>query len=404
MIEVLRRFNPHNVAAISISAALLTACGGGGGGGLFGSSSLLSGLAVDGYVQGATVFLDINKNGLQDTGEPSTTTDASGKYTLDYSSVSGNVTGIPIVVTGGIDTDTGNAFTGQLSARADKAANGQVVSPLTSLVDAVIAQGLATDIEAAKTMIASGLGLTTAQLMSDPVAAIASNPAIYSTAVTLQRSIQLLAAANSQRGETAQHAHERTVRALASAVIAQTSPVNVSQLIGASGLQHTTEARQFSDIVKNAIETSLNSGGHDSAKKTLRGLDKVRVQMESDGNYNMASAADKLDSEKGLTTSRPYRNFVQNSTTSSSVAALNNLFNTPTVAITQPANTSGRLLASNCFQCHGTGGKGGFSNISRDAGDLREFLTRPANSSIMAAHAQGFTPSQVNLIISYLNQ
>jgi len=394
----------HKVALLSVSTAVLSACGGGGGGGLFGSSSLLSGLAVDGYVQGATVFLDVNKNGLLDSGEPSATTDSAGKYTLDYASVSGNVTGLPIVVTGGIDTDTGNAFTGQLSARADKAASGQVVSPLTSLIDAVIAQGLAPDVEAAKTMIASGLGLTNAQLMSDPVAAIASNPGIYSTAVTLQRSIQLLAAANSTPGETAQHAHERVVRALASAVVAQASPVNVSQLISVSGLQRTTEARQFADTVRNSIDTSLTSGGHDAAKKTLRGLDRVRVQMETDGNFNLTSAADKLDTEKGMTTSRPYRNFIQNSSSTSSVSAINNLFNTPAVAITQPPNTAGRLLASNCFQCHGTGGKGGFSNISRDAGDLREFLSRPANSNIMAAHAQGFTPSQVNLIISYLNQ
>jgi hypothetical protein len=398
----------HKAAILSVSAIVLTACGGGGGGGLFGSSSVLSGLAVDGYVQGATVFLDINKNGVLDAGEPSAITDATGKYTLDYSAVNTSVTGLPIVVTGGIDTDTGNAFTGQLSARVDKATTGQVVSPLTSLIDAVIAQGLAADVDAAKTMIASGLGLTVALLRlvltSDPVAAIASNPAIYSTAVTLQRSVQLLASANSIPSETAQQTHERVVRALASAVVAQASPVNVSQLIAASGLQRSNETRQFADTVKRSIETSLSSGGHDSAKKTLRGLDKVRVQMETDGTYSMSSAADKLDAEKGLTTSRPYRSFIQNSSNSSSVAALNNLFNTSPVAITQPANTTGRLLASNCFQCHGTGGKGGFSNISRDAGDLREFLSRPASSSIMAAHAQGFTPSQVNLIISYLNQ
>ena len=347
----------HKAAILSVSAIVLTACGGGGGGGLFGSSSVLSGLAVDGYVQGATVFLDINKNGVLDAGEPSATTDATGKYTLDYSAVSTSVTGLPIVVTGGIDTDTGNAFTGQLSARVDKATTGQVVSPLTSLIDAVIAQGLAADVDTAKTMIASGLGLTVAQLTSDPVAAIASNPAIYSTAVTLQRSVQLLASANSIPSETAQQTHERVVRALASTVVAQASPVNVSQLIAASGLQRANETRQFAETVKNSIEASLSAGGHDSAKKTLRGLDKVRVQMETDGTYSMTSAADKLDAEKGLTTSRPYRSFIQNSSNSSSVAALNNLFNTPPVAITQPANTTGRLLASNCFQCHGTGGK-----------------------------------------------
>lgn len=395
----------HKAFIASTITLVLSGCGGGGGGGgLFGSSSILSGLAVDGYVQGATVFLDVNKNGTLDNGEPSTTTDANGKYALDYSSISTSVTGLPIVVTGGIDTDTGTAFTGLLSARADKVSSGQVVSPLTTLIDAAVAQGLAPDVETAKSMIASGLGLSVAQLTSDPVAAIASNPAIYSTAVTLQRSVQLLASANSTAGETTQQTHQRVVRALASTVVSQASPVNISQLIAASGLQRASEARQFAETVKNSLETSLDSGGHDSAKKTLRGLDRVRVQMEVDGTYNMTNAANKLDEEKGLTTSRPYRNLIQNSSSAATIASLNSLFNSPPIAVTQPANTAGRLLASNCFQCHGTGGKGGFSNISREAGDLREFLSRPARSSIMAAHAQGFTPSQINLIISYLNQ
>jgi len=43
------------------------------------------GRVIDGYISGATVFLDANKNGIKDTNEPSTITDASGKYNLDIS-------------------------------------------------------------------------------------------------------------------------------------------------------------------------------------------------------------------------------------------------------------------------------------------------------------------------------
>lgn len=71
----------------------------------------------------------------------------------------------------------------------------------------------------------------------------------------------------------------------------------------------------------------------------------------------------------------------------------------------QPANTSGRLLASNCFQCHGTGGVGGFENIrGKEASEIREYLGQAANSSIMAAHAQGYTPAQIDAIVAYLQQ
>ena len=76
-----------------------------------------------------------------------------------------------------------------------------------------------------------------------------------------------------------------------------------------------------------------------------------------------------------------------------------------TKPVAQPKNTEGRLLASNCFQCHGTMGTGGFDAIrGKDARDVLEFMTRTASSNIMAAHAQGYTPAQLQLIIAYLQQ
>ncbi|MCI1191972.1 cytochrome c [Calidifontimicrobium sp. SYSU G02091] len=74
-------------------------------------------------------------------------------------------------------------------------------------------------------------------------------------------------------------------------------------------------------------------------------------------------------------------------------------------AMTQPASTEGRLLASNCFQCHGTLGLGGFDKIrGSEAKEVLEFAGKPAGSNIMAAHAQGYTPEQLRQIITYLQQ
>ncbi len=73
--------------------------------------------------------------------------------------------------------------------------------------------------------------------------------------------------------------------------------------------------------------------------------------------------------------------------------------------VAQPANTTGRLLASNCFQCHGPLGRGGFDNIrGGEAGEVREYLGKTASADIMAAHAQGYTPAQLDAIVKYLNQ
>ncbi len=74
----------------------------------------------------------------------------------------------------------------------------------------------------------------------------------------------------------------------------------------------------------------------------------------------------------------------------------------------QPTNTQGRLLASNCFQCHGTGGSGGFESIRGSEADevrkYRDLATQPARADIMAAHAQGYTDAQIAAVIAYLQQ
>ena len=68
-----------------LTVGLLTACGGGtgvapielqtltttGGNPPMGSSPILTTKVIDGYVEGANVFLDVNWNLIQDEGEPS---------------------------------------------------------------------------------------------------------------------------------------------------------------------------------------------------------------------------------------------------------------------------------------------------------------------------------------------
>lgn len=68
---------------------------------------------------------------------------------------------------------------------------------------------------------------------------------------------------------------------------------------------------------------------------------------------------------------------------------------------------AGRLLASNCFQCHGTNGSGGFDRLAGKSaneiyGELREFASGKEDANgIMAAHAMGFSDAQLKSISSY---
>ena len=80
-----------------------------------------------------------------------------------------------------------------------------------------------------------------------------------------------------------------------------------------------------------------------------------------------------------------------------------------TVTADTAASLNGRLLASNCFQCHGTDGKGGFEKLAGKSaselyGDLKEFASGKENSDgIMAAHAMGFSDEQLKSIASYFS-
>jgi cytochrome c553 len=66
----------------------------------------------------------------------------------------------------------------------------------------------------------------------------------------------------------------------------------------------------------------------------------------------------------------------------------------------------GRLLASNCFQCHGTDGRGGFDKLTGESAseiynELREMRAENKPGNIMNRHAAGYTDAQLKLIAEY---
>ncbi len=69
----------------------------------------------------------------------------------------------------------------------------------------------------------------------------------------------------------------------------------------------------------------------------------------------------------------------------------------------------GRLLASNCFQCHGTNGKGpGFDDINgKSVGEiykkLKEFQSGKEGNGLMAKHALGYTDAQMVALDKWLS-
>lgn len=104
----------------------------------------ITGMAIDGYLVGAKVCIDLNNNGVCDAGEPSTVTGKSGSYALPYS---GDVTGKKLLVL--VDNNTSDLsrpnyrfpVSFALTASIDGDTN-QHVTPLTTMQQTLMEQGL----------------------------------------------------------------------------------------------------------------------------------------------------------------------------------------------------------------------------------------------------------------------
>ncbi len=423
-----------------IAALFLSACGGGGGGGLIAPASL-SGVAVDGYLQGATVFLDVNRNGVQDSNEPGAVTDSQGGYSLDISSLSGqNINGLPIVVTGGVDSDTGYAFAGRLLSPVDSSSTSQVVTPLTTLAEAALSQGLARNVTEARSLVAQGLGLSSGDdLKTNPISRVGSQSEIYIKQVALQRAMQVLTAAEAQTSDSLGfEAQNRIAQAVASAVVTQartgqgaSSVAALVSQVSTAGLSNAAQteqaksaAQQLAESTESSVRTAIASLNlttstqsqaitslSTSSGAVLKSIDalrrKVETKVERGGTVNLATLAQEVETEQGrsgiglIAKSGHSQQEIQSGV--SSLISANQ--STPSTATqNQAPNINGRLLASNCFQCHATGGQGGFERIRGEAGEIRDYLNKAANSGIMAAHAQGYTDAQLTAIINYFQQ
>ncbi len=145
-----RQFQLGKYLFIGLFVSLLSACGGGGGGDSSSGTkatdtvtspaagaTILSGTVADGYLRGAKVFLDRNRNRLYDNGEPTTLTTTGGAYSLEVNAGEGELYPIVVQVLAGqtIDEDDGLPVAKGYLLEAP-AGRWAFISPLTSLCKA----------------------------------------------------------------------------------------------------------------------------------------------------------------------------------------------------------------------------------------------------------------------------
>lgn len=168
----------------------------------------IDGKAIDGYLQYATVCLDLNNDGYCQNTEPSTQTDDNGTFTLkltEEAQQDPNFDRAMLLVYGGKDVDTGDDFTGKLLA--PKEGETVMMTPVSTLVAKELQKELKSEnqltkeeikakIKAAKERVATALDIPTDALDNDPVQEQKrGNDDLIKKSLQLQKAVEALVAA-----------------------------------------------------------------------------------------------------------------------------------------------------------------------------------------------------------------
>lgn len=266
------------------------------------AKSTLTGKGVDGYLKDATVFIDLNNNGVHDSGEDSAITNADGSFSLETS-----YTEHAISIAGGTDIATNKAFYGVLTGPA----GSTVITPLTTILNAIMGTN-GGDKSAAQATLATAFGFdntdTSLDLTTDdPIAGAGSSSnfaKIAAIGVQLQNTV-LQAASVIQGSSTSVDdgtAASTLFVKLASSITTQGSSFDISDAtilksiiqdaasaIPGVGTLDTNSLDATTNIIKNSnavIDTYIALGG--TGDDFLSSLAQVAVIADS--------AAQKLES------------------------------------------------------------------------------------------------------------
>lgn len=239
-----------------------------------GSVVATQGLVIDGYVRDATVFRDLNDNGVRDADEPQTSTNAEGAFRL-------NGSGGVIIAYGGVDVTTGAELPAgfMMKGVAMSGADVAVVTPLTTLV-VELARAQSTDpahlttaeLEDAQLIIQSNLGISPVGgiLTYNPITANDGNGDAYiaqgQAVLTL---INTLVAA-SDGAITPADIVAAITEQLGSGAVNYTDPADVASLIAAvdtsSSIGNASAVADTVAALVGNVVSVVTSEGYDSAE------------------------------------------------------------------------------------------------------------------------------------------
>jgi hypothetical protein len=219
------------------------------------------GAVIDGYISGATLFLDANKNGVLDAGEPSTTTDSNGEYYLDipFETFDKNQNGEidsnegNLVAFGGTDTATGLPLETPVTGPAD----ATVVTFLTTVMVDLVDKGIESD--RAESLVKSALTIPADVAIADfdPIATTNdSEPGGMETLAAMVKVQNFITQTTALIDGASTLANPQIVKAVVSAVTSQIQSGTALNLSNAATLQPIIQ-QSISQIQQ--LDPSFNS-------------------------------------------------------------------------------------------------------------------------------------------------
>jgi hypothetical protein len=221
-----------------------------------------TGVALDGPLSGATVFYDLNGNGVLDANETSTTTGSDGSYKIATSST-GNLT----VVTTDSTTDAASGAVVGAGLTFTAPNDSSIISPATTIVSELIDSGL-TAAEAQQEAL-EALGLDTTTLgTTEAIDLLSFNPFVSTddaaaapyaaAAVQVVAIVNTVAEAAVAAGADKGDAVAKALESLTGQIVAS---ANVSTTTAAIDLTSTTVIETVIDATTSgdsAVQTAVN--------------------------------------------------------------------------------------------------------------------------------------------------
>jgi len=235
--------------------------------------SIISGVVIDGYISGAKVYVDTNSDGIGTSSDYYVgVTDSTGRFFLSNNIPKGN-----IVVSGGVNTDTGLSNTLILKTPVPTdLSKAFVINPLTTLVTSMVDDSsLNLTLSQAKSKVVAALNIT----LPTGVDVFSYDPIFYGDANSQKISAQIASvvslATNGQSAQQAQVNTQKIFENIATQITSATSGSNATvvqlQSVIGSLLLGTS-------VVSDATSIAISLASIDSAT-TLAGITSAQSQI-----------------------------------------------------------------------------------------------------------------------------